>query len=103
MFLPAATLDELWIGEKLGLVVAGVRVLLVHLEGGVFAFADACPHKGVPLSDGKLQDEVLICRAHEWQYDARSGCGINPQDARLRRFPVRIEGQAILVDVEGAP
>jgi toluene monooxygenase system ferredoxin subunit len=98
-FGKAATLDELWIGEKLGVVVAGRPVLLVNVEGAVCAYEDRCRHKGIALSLGKLEGHVLTCSVHGWIYDARTGAGINPESARLPRFPVRIEGDDILVDV----
>jgi toluene monooxygenase system ferredoxin subunit len=98
-FGKVATLDELWIGEKLGVVVDGRPVLLVNVEGTVCAFEDRCRHKGIALSQGKLEGHVLTCAVHGWVYDARTGIGINPESARLPRFPVHIEGNDILVDV----
>jgi len=98
-FGKAATLDELWSGEKLGVVVTGRPVLLVNVEGTVCAYEDRCRHKGVALSLGNLDGHVLTCSVHGWIYDARTGEGINPQSARLCSFPVRIEGNDILVDV----
>jgi toluene monooxygenase system ferredoxin subunit len=100
-FCRAATLDELWSGEKLGCVIADHRVLLVNIEGVVCAFEDRCRHKGMPLSEGRLHDHVLTCAAHGWQYDARDGCGINPDSVALRRYPVKIEGNEILIDIAG--
>jgi len=103
-FCRAATLDELWSGEKLGRVIGGHRVLLVNVGGAVCAFEDRCRHKGVALSEGRLQDHVLTCSAHGWQYDARTGHGINPDSVALPSYPVKIEGNEILVEIasEGA-
>jgi toluene monooxygenase system ferredoxin subunit len=97
----AASLDEVWMGEKVGVVVSGKPVLLVNTEGTICAFENRCRHKGLPLSDGKLEGHVLTCGVHGWAYDARCGAGINPENVALIRFPVRIEGNVILVDVEG--
>jgi toluene monooxygenase system ferredoxin subunit len=99
-FVEAATLDDVWIGEKVGVVVHGKPILLVNVEGTIRAFEDRCCHKGVPLSSGTLQGHVLTCGVHGWAYDARSGAGINPERVSLLCFPVRIEGNAIWVDVE---
>src|SRR5262245_13829224 len=96
----AARLDNLWSGEMLGVCLGGRRVLLVRIDGEVHAYEDRCAHLGVALSEGRLAGGVLTCRAHEWQYDVRTGRSINPKSAMLRRFPVRIEGGAILVAVE---
>jgi toluene monooxygenase system ferredoxin subunit len=101
-FGKAATLDDLWIGEKLGVSVGGQAVLLVNVEGAVCAYEDRCRHKGIALSLGKLDGHVLTCSLHGWIYDARTGAGINPASARLPCFPVKIEGNDILVDVAGS-
>ncbi len=98
-FCKATTLDELWSGEKIGVVLGGRRVLLVNVAGTVCAYEDRCRHKGVPLSEGRLEDGVLTCCAHGWEYDARTGRGINPESVKLPRYAVRIEGSDVLVDV----
>lgn len=99
-FQKVATLDDLWSGETLGLVVASRRVLLVNLDGTIYAYEDKCAHLGVLLSQGRLQGTILTCRAHHWEYDLRTGKGCNPTTASLRAFAVRVELGNILVDVE---
>jgi toluene monooxygenase system ferredoxin subunit len=101
-FGKAATLDELWIGEKLGVVMEGRPVLLVNAEGTVCAYEDRCRHKGIALSLGKLEGHLLTCSVHGWVYDARTGAGINPERTQLPCYPVRIDGNDILVDVAEA-
>lgn len=99
-FTPVATLDDLWLGEMLPVEVHGVSVLLVHTEAGVRAYQDRCTHQAVPLSQGTLEGDVLTCYAHHWCFDVRSGEGINPRRACLRRYPVEVRGEQIYVDVE---
>jgi toluene monooxygenase system ferredoxin subunit len=102
-FVKAADEDALWSGEMLGLSVAGRKVLLVNHEGVVYAYEDRCAHLGIPLSKGKLRCEVLTCSAHEWQYDIRSGLGLNPRQVALKALRVEVRDGGIWVDVEGAP
>jgi toluene monooxygenase system ferredoxin subunit len=101
-FVPVARIGELPRGGKLGRVVSGTRILLVHLKGGIHAYEDRCAHRDVPLCEGTLDGSVLTCRAHDWQYDAGTGCGIDRPGVRLRRYPMQIEGSHILVDLDGA-
>lgn len=91
-------LSDLWVGEMKGVIVDGLKILLIHMENGVFAFEDRCLHQGVPLSTGKLEGTSLTCSAHEWQYDACTGRGLNPKDIQLKTYPVKIEGTDIWVD-----
>lgn len=99
-FVRAIAAADLWPGEMTGVVVGGQRVLLVSLETGVCAYEDRCKHQGVPLSEGTLAGTVLTCRAHQWQYDVRTGAGVNPAGVQLRCYPVRVEGGAIWVGLE---
>lgn len=95
----AVAADELWIGEMRGLSLNGRRVLLVRTEEGYSAFADRCAHLGVRLSEGALSGCVLTCRAHHYQYDVRTGEGVNPKSVRLPCFSVEVSGGAVHVDV----
>ncbi|HEY6263228.1 MAG TPA: Rieske 2Fe-2S domain-containing protein [Candidatus Acidoferrum sp.] len=42
-------------------------------EGKAFAMRDSCPHRGIPLSYGRLDGNVLECCYHGWRFDACSG------------------------------
>ena len=100
-FRKIAAVDEIWSGEMIGLAVEGVRVLLINLEGTLRAYTDVCPHLGTPLSLGALKAGVLSCATHQWQFDARTGCGVNPRSACLEQLPLKIQDGDILLDFEG--
>jgi toluene monooxygenase system ferredoxin subunit len=87
----------------LGCRVGGRRVLLVRVGPEIHAYEDRCAHLAVPLSEGKLNGTRLMCHAHYWEYDLVTGCGINPSNVCLVRFPVRVEQGVVLVDVEAGP
>ena len=42
-------------------------------EGKAFAMRDSCPHRGIPLSYGRLDGRVVECCYHGWRFDACSG------------------------------
>ncbi len=93
-------LRDLWMGEMRAMEVQGRKVLLVHVENAVTAFPDRCLHKAVALSTGRLEGCVLTCSAHEWQYDVRSGAGINPAGVALPRYPVEVRDGEIWIDID---
>lgn len=102
-FEPILADDELWSGEMRGVVVHGCPVLLLRSEDAVCAYEDRCAHLGVRLSQGKLEGGVITCSAHHYQYDARTGRGLNPERVRLRALPVCVEAGVIHVDVAAPP
>ncbi|MBW2421912.1 MAG: Rieske 2Fe-2S domain-containing protein, partial [Deltaproteobacteria bacterium] len=32
-----------------------------------------CPHAGDPLSEGIVEGSTVMCRAHGWKFDIRTG------------------------------
>lgn len=96
---PALLVDELWEGEMTGTVVEGIALVVLNVAGSIHAYVDRCAHVGFPLSKGTLAGAVLTCSAHGWQFDARTGEGINPRKARLEKVPAEALGGVILVDV----
>lgn len=93
-------IDELWDGEMACFRAGDAAVLLVKLDGGFHAYQARCPHQGVALAEGELENGRLTCRAHRWQFDAATGQGVNPRGAQLNRFPVHVVGRAVLIETE---
>jgi len=91
--------DELWDGEMESFDAGGAPILLVKLDGRYCAYQGACPHQSTPLVEGHLAGGVITCRAHLWQFDARTGRGINPRSACLKHYPLRIVEGDIYVEV----
>jgi toluene monooxygenase system ferredoxin subunit len=96
-------IDELWDGEMQGHRVDGHKILLLKLDGRVCAYADRCAHLGIALSEGQLVGGEIVCHAHHYRYDARTGCGINPKSVSLHALPVVIEDGIIAVELGGLP
>jgi toluene monooxygenase system ferredoxin subunit len=94
----AGTLDDLWAGEMRAVTLGTVDILLCNLDGRLVAYEDRCPHLASPLSEGTLSEGVLTCAAHEWEFDAQTGRGVNPASACLRRYPVRVDGEQVFVN-----
>jgi phenylpropionate dioxygenase-like ring-hydroxylating dioxygenase large terminal subunit len=48
-------------------------------QGQPFALQDACPHRGMPLSDGCFDGQQVECSYHGWRFDGRTGqCQLIP-------------------------
>ncbi len=69
-------------------------VALRHTDGRVAVYDDECPHRGAPLSLGRVEGGELVCPFHGWRFGADGaatcipalGAGATlPARARLRR------------------
>jgi toluene monooxygenase system ferredoxin subunit len=94
------SLDDLWEGDMAAVTVAGQSVLLVNVDGTVRAYSNRCPHQASGLDEGDLDGQTLTCAKHLWEFDAVTGQGINPDDARLTSFGCKVgDDGTIHVDI----
>jgi toluene monooxygenase system ferredoxin subunit len=98
----AASLDDLWEGEMIAIRLGTVDLVMCNVQGQVFAYADRCPHLASRLSDGRFDGQLITCPAHEWVFDGYGGAGVNPAQVCLRRYPTRVIGNEIYVDLGDA-
>jgi nitrite reductase (NADH) small subunit len=81
--------------------VAGERVVaLFNVDGSLYALDGVCPHQGGPLGEGELTGAVVTCPWHGWQFDVRTGQHQLNKSVVQPSLPVRVEGDAVLVDVD---
>jgi toluene monooxygenase system ferredoxin subunit len=100
-FVKLCKVDDLWEGEMESFEADGQEVLLVWPEGAeICAFQAICPHQDIPLIEGKFDGKNIICRAHQWMFDGRTGKGVNPADCQLAQYPVKVHGEDVLVEMD---
>jgi nitrite reductase/ring-hydroxylating ferredoxin subunit len=94
-FVPVLSDAELREGELKRADAGGVPVLLVRCEGDVCALAHTCAHLGGPLSEGKLEGDVVQCPWHGSRFNVRDGSVVDgPATFPQPRFETRVrEGQ----------
>jgi phenylpropionate dioxygenase-like ring-hydroxylating dioxygenase large terminal subunit len=78
------------------------------------AFADVCPHRLVPLSEGRIENNLLQCAYHGWEFNDNGSCARIPQvgatllesqtspavtssRACATAFPVRVEQELLWI------
>jgi nitrite reductase/ring-hydroxylating ferredoxin subunit len=49
-------------------------ILVIYDQGRVFAFDNRCPHMGIPLDRGTVEDGILTCHWHHARFDLESEC-----------------------------
>ena len=104
---PGTTRPALLMGHS---IILGRRT-----DGGVFAFTNACPHRGMPMHHGRFDGDALHCAFHGWAFRATDGVcsaipSLAPGDAtdpgrfRLRAWPCReVQGNVWVFAGDGDP
>jgi nitrite reductase/ring-hydroxylating ferredoxin subunit len=49
------------------------QIALSHFEGKICALDNRCPHQGGPLGEGSIENGILRCPWHGWDYHPCSG------------------------------
>jgi len=100
-FHKVARVDEVPPGEARAVEVNGEQIALYNVEGVFFATCNICSHDEAYLAEGWLDDDVVTCPAHGAEFSVRSGEALSfPATEPVATYPVRVDGDDILVGVE---
>lgn len=100
-FARVCAVGELSAGTPLPVSVGETKVALVRDGEDFYAIHDECSHQAVPLSDGDVEGCFIECFLHGSRFDMRTGKPTSlPAFEPVPVYPVRIEGDDVLVDVE---
>ncbi|PWI58346.1 Rieske (2Fe-2S) protein [Sulfoacidibacillus thermotolerans] len=76
-------------------------VLLLWVNGTVYAVSDTCTHARVSLADGWLEGDILCCPRHGGKFDLKTGKAVAfPAIRSLPKYLVHVDGEDVYVDVE---
>jgi 3-phenylpropionate/trans-cinnamate dioxygenase ferredoxin subunit len=104
MLFEVAKTAEIPEGEARRFVVDRIEIAVVNLgEGRYFALDDICSHAESSLSEGEVDvdDETIECPRHGSVFDVTTGKPRTlPATVPVATFPVKIEGDSILIELE---
>ncbi len=101
LWYQAAGASEIRAGRLCRRVLLGEPVLLGRTrDKRAFALRDICPHRGVPLSAGRLiARDTIECAYHGWRFTPNGVCTaipslveaqeVDPSRIRVRSYPLR--------------
>ena len=90
------SLSKLPPGSVMEALVGDGTYAICNAGGEIHALDGICPHSGGPLGQGALHGTTLVCPWHAWEFDCRTQVDDGLQPAQ---FPVKIDGDDILIDV----
>ncbi|MBI4353178.1 MAG: Rieske (2Fe-2S) protein [Candidatus Omnitrophica bacterium] len=98
MWQKAAKVNEVAEGGAKVVEINNQPIALFKVEGAFYAIDNVCHHRGGPLGEGALDGTVVTCPWHAWNYDVTTGECQTVPGVKQKRFPVKVEGEDILVD-----
>ena len=113
-YMPALA-SSLAPGQMRREMLLGEPIVLGRLkDGALFALRDICPHRGVPLSAGRILPEGSVeCPYHGWRFKPGGQCSKIPsltgsedlkaESIKVRAYPVREQDGLIWVYMAARP
>lgn len=68
--------------------VNGKSICLIQTDDKLFACATKCPHAGADISQGWLENQMIVCPFHRHQYHLENGRGAVGQGDYLPVYPL---------------
>ncbi len=101
-FVKIATVPDVPENEARAFEYQGQRIAIYHIGDAFYATTDICTHAYAELSEGYLDgdDCTIECPLHGSRFDIRTGAVLSlPAYEPIATYPVRVEGQDILVEI----
>ena len=96
-FVPVGQVSDFVPGRGKMVTVSGRHVAVFRLGNEFHALDNMCLHRGGPLCDGQIENDVVTCPWHFWSYEIRTGTMVQDPRVGVSKHEVRIEGEVISV------
>lgn len=87
-------------GTMFSVDVGRTRLMIVNVDGKLFAVDRICTHEEADLSTGFLMESIVTCPLHLSRFDVKSGEVQNPPATKaLGTYKLKVEGTSVFVQV----
>jgi len=99
-FIPVGEIDEVKVGERLFIEIDEKPIVILNIEGQLYAIADVCSHDDGPVGEGTLEGFEIICPRHGARFDIRTGKVLAlPAFVDIHAYAVRLVGDQIEIGI----
>ena len=99
-WIDAASIDEIPEGGVTERKIKTRSVLLSKQGSRVSCFDNSCAHLGMPLEMGEIENGVITCTYHGFQYLLETGECLTAPEVQLKVHAVRVTGDRVQVRLE---
>jgi nitrite reductase/ring-hydroxylating ferredoxin subunit/Fe-S cluster biogenesis protein NfuA len=97
-FMPIIRADQVPDNQLRVVETGGINLLLCNVAGTIYTFQNACAEGNLPLGESILEDGILTCPCHGYQFDARQkGRCLTDSNLRLEALPMKVENEIVKV------
>jgi len=97
-YMPIIRADQVPDNKLRVVETGGINLLLCNVAGTVYAFQNACAEGSSALDASVLENGILTCPCHGYQFDVRQrGRSLTDTNLRLESLPMRVENEVVKV------
>ena len=94
--------EELLDNRVMTVTAGHTGICLANFEGKICALDNKCPHQGGPLGEGSIENGLLRCPWHGWDFHPCTGLAPGFDDG-VETYPTKLEGDTVYVGLEEEP
>ena len=95
----AGALSDFPEGAVRSMELGGQKVIVFRDGSSFTCFQNACAHLGFPIDDGEVENSIITCPYHQFQYDLASGECLTAPEVQLQPHAVRVVGTKVEVRI----
>jgi Fe-S cluster biogenesis protein NfuA/nitrite reductase/ring-hydroxylating ferredoxin subunit len=95
----AVNLDQIPEDKLLVCEVEGQSVIVARTDNNVVCYQNACAHLGMPLDMGEINEGILKCPYHSFEYLIKSGECLTVPEVQLQTHAVRVNDNRVEVSL----
>lgn len=76
----------------------GEDIAVFNISGKIHAISNTCVHKGGPLSQGILKEDVVTYPWHGWKYNVRTGKSPHKGGDSVNGYVTKVIGNKLYID-----
>ena len=100
MWVEITALNQIPESDILKAKVEGISLILNRQGTNVTCYRNACTHLEYPIDMGKVNNGIITCPFHKYQFQLDSGKCLNVPADSLESYLVKIEGDRVFVDID---
>ena len=90
-------LNDLSPGKSIEKRIMARRIAVFNVGGKLYGIESDCKHMKASLQSGKVENEIVTCPWHSWQYDIKTGQCLTVDKFKLRTYEVEVDGDDVYI------
>ncbi|MFW9259401.1 hypothetical protein A4S05_05410 [Nostoc sp. KVJ20] len=99
-WVKVATIEQVPEFGILAVQIAGTSLILHRQGARVRCYRNACAHLGYSLEEGKIENGIITCPSHGFQYRLETGECLTAPDISLQSYPVKFKEDKVFVKLQ---